>query len=720
MSIFKKYFNPIVLITALAMNTFISGCSGGAPNGYKSTAITSYSIGSALGVIDETTKSIAVTVPSDANISSLVATFTTDAATLKIGSVDQVSGSTANNFTAPVEYKATSSSGATVTYTVTVRQATTSEKNFIAYSLVKVAGIINESAQTITVTLPNKTNVTALVATFSTAGVSAKVGTTLQTSGSTANNFTSPVAYVVTAVDGSKATYTVTVAIAPSSSNVMSSYSFAGYTGALGVVNEAAKTIAVTVPYGTNVAALVATFTTTGNSVKVGTNSQTSTATVNDFTSPVAYIVTAADGSMATYTVTVAIAPNSAKAISTYSFSGYTGASGVIDEAAKTIAVTVPYKTNVTALTATFATTGNSVKVGTNSQTSTATVNNFTSPVSYVVTAGDGSTATYRVTVTIAANSDKTMNAFAFAGQPNSVGIINEASKTITVSLLPGTDVTALIATFTTTGTNVKVGIVDQTSTATMNDFTTPVDYIVTAANGSTALYTVTVIKGSGPTPIFLATAGNFAILTKAGVSTTVGSSINGDIGVSPAATSYITGFGTLTAGATYATSPLVTGKIYGADMVPPTPVYLTRAISDMEIAYTAAVGRAAGVGVGNLNLGGGILANKTLVAGTYTWGTDVTITTDLTLNGGANDVWIFQIANKLDLNSNKIILTGGAQAKNIFWQVAGTVTLGTNSHFEGILLAKTNIAMLTGASANGRMLAQTAVTLQSNAITQP
>ena len=63
---------------------------------------------------------------------------------------------------------------------------------------------------------------------------------------------------------------------------------------------------------------------------------------------------------------------------------------------------------------------------------------------------------------------------------------------------------------------------------------------------------------------------------------------------------------------------------------------------------------------------------------------------------------------------------TTGAQAKNIFWQVAGAVTIGTTAHLEGVVLAKTLIAVNTGASVNGRLLAQTAVTLQMNSVTQP
>lgn len=725
MSIFRKYFNPIAIITALVMNTFISGCSSsGSSNPTSSTSastlISNYSLAGATGVIDEATKTIEVTVPNGTDVTTLVATYTTEGASVKVGTALQTSGTTPNNFTNPVEYIVTAGNGTTATYTVTVAVASATDKSMTTYFLAGVAGVINEPAKTIAVTLPYDTNVTALVATFTSTGISTKVGATLQTSGTTANNFTIPVEYIVTAGDTSTATYTVAVTVASNTAKAITAYSFSGYTGASGVINETAKTIAVTVPNGTNVTALKATFSTTGTNVKVGTIVQTSTATANNFTSPVLYKVTAGDGSTATYTVTVAVAASTAKAITAYSFSGYTGASGVINETAKTIAVTVPNGTNVTALVATFTTTGKTVKVGTKIQTSSATANNFTAPVAYIVTAGDGLTATYTVTVTVASDTAKAITAYSFAGQPDSVGVISESLKTITVSVLPGTDKTARTATFTTTGTNVKVGTAVQTSGATLNDFTNTVIYTVTAADSTTTPYDVTVTDGAGPIPIDLGTAGNFAILTKTGISTTAGTAIVGDMGVSPAATSYITGFGSLTAGATYATSSLVTGKIYAADMIPPTPTYMTTAIGDMEIAYNAAAGRAAGVGVTNLNRGAGTLAGETLTPGTYTWGGDVTITTDLTLNGGVNDVWIFQIGNKLDLNSNHIILTGGAQAKNIFWQVAGAVTLGTNSHFEGIILAKTNIAVLTGASANARLLAQTAVTLQSNAITQP
>jgi len=137
-----------------------------------------------------------------------------------------------------------------------------------------------------------------------------------------------------------------------------------------------------------------------------------------------------------------------------------------------------------------------------------------------------------------------------------------------------------------------------------------------------------------------------------------------------------------------------------------------------MQAAYTDAAGR---VKPDFTELGTGKIGGMTLVPGLYKWGTGVQIPTDVTLSGGPSDVWIFQIAGNLNLsNGIAVHLSGGALAKNIFWQVAGLASLGTTSHFEGIILSQTMIAMQTGASINGRLYAQTAVTLQMNAVTQP
>jgi hypothetical protein len=144
----------------------------------------------------------------------------------------------------------------------------------------------------------------------------------------------------------------------------------------------------------------------------------------------------------------------------------------------------------------------------------------------------------------------------------------------------------------------------------------------------------------------------------------------------------------------------------------------LTTAVSDMEAAYTDAAGRA---NPDFVEFGAGNIGGKILTPGLYKWSTGVIIPTDVTISGSANDVWIFQIAGNLTMSSAmKITLTGGAQAKNIFWVTASTVTIGTTSHFEGNILGQTAINLLTGASINGRMLAQTAVALQLATVVKP
>jgi hypothetical protein len=224
----------------------------------------------------------------------------------------------------------------------------------------------------------------------------------------------------------------------------------------------------------------------------------------------------------------------------------------------------------------------------------------------------------------------------------------------------------------------------------------------------------------AGPLPVNLRTAGNFVILTKTGVTTTGNTVVTGDVGVSPIAATALTGFA-LTADTTntFSTSPVVVGRVYAADYASPTPALLTAAVSDMETAYTDAAGRTL---PDYTDLGTGDISGMTLAPGLYKWSTGVVITNaGVTLSGGADDVWIFQIAQDLTVGNDAIItLTGGAQAKNIFWQVSGQATLGTAADFKGIILSQTLISFANGARMSGRALAQTAVTLDANAITVP
>ncbi|MDB4954560.1 MAG: hypothetical protein JWO36_2129 [Myxococcales bacterium] len=222
-----------------------------------------------------------------------------------------------------------------------------------------------------------------------------------------------------------------------------------------------------------------------------------------------------------------------------------------------------------------------------------------------------------------------------------------------------------------------------------------------------------------GPAPVGLGTAANYVILAKAAISTVPTSAITGNIGISPAAASFMTGFA-LVADATnvFSTSTQITGKAYAANYAVPSPSNLTTAVSNMQTAYTDAAGRPT---PDFLELGTGNIGGKTLAPGLYKWTSTVTIPSDVTLSGGANDTWIFQTTGDLTISAAKhVILAGGAQAKNVVWQVAGQGTFGAGSHFEGVLLCKTQVTLQTGATMNGRILAQTMVALQSATVTKP
>lgn len=214
-----------------------------------------------------------------------------------------------------------------------------------------------------------------------------------------------------------------------------------------------------------------------------------------------------------------------------------------------------------------------------------------------------------------------------------------------------------------------------------------------------------------------LGTAGNYVVIAKSAINNGPTSAFTGDLGLSPAAESFYTGF-SQTAATGFSTSDQVTGNIYAADMTDPTPSNLTTAVSDMATAYNDAAGRTTPDFV---ELYTGNIGGRTLTPGLYKWSNTVLIPTDVVFSGGADDVWIMQIAEDLTMSSAvNITLSGGAQAKNIFWQVAGEATIGTTAHFEGVILSMTGITLNTGASLNGRILAQTAAIFDGNTVVEP
>ena len=215
---------------------------------------------------------------------------------------------------------------------------------------------------------------------------------------------------------------------------------------------------------------------------------------------------------------------------------------------------------------------------------------------------------------------------------------------------------------------------------------------------------------------VFLGDADQFVILSETGITDVPTSAVTGNVGVSP-----------ITGAADHLSCSEVTGKVLSVDADGPSPcslirsTKLTTAISDMQAAYTEAAGRTATF----VNVGAGNIGGMSLKPGVYAWNgaaSNVSITSNVTLTGHSPyDVWIFQIPGTLIVSSGVSVFLGKeAQARRIYWQIAGATTLGTTSHLEGTVLDKTSIALGTLASIDGRLLAQTAVSLQMNTVTQP
>ena len=213
---------------------------------------------------------------------------------------------------------------------------------------------------------------------------------------------------------------------------------------------------------------------------------------------------------------------------------------------------------------------------------------------------------------------------------------------------------------------------------------------------------------GRGPSPVVMGTAANYVILARSAITDVPASVITGDVGLSPA-----------TGAAIGLSCPEVTGTIFQVDAAGPSCAVtaasaLTTATTDQSTAYTDATGRAPDY----TELATGNLGGLNLSPATYKWSTGVIIPSTLTLTGGPNDVWIFQIAQGLSISSGvHINLAGGALAQNVYWATFAAADLGTTSKFKGTLLSQTSITMKTGATINGRLSAGTAVNLDTNTV---
>lgn len=359
----------------------------------KNTALT----GDAAGVITDSV--ITLQVPHSTDVTALIAEFTTNSTKVEINGALQTSGVTVNNFSAAVEYTVTADNGDKRVYSVTVNKAPSEEKSFSTFSINGISGAIDENNGTISIQLPPKTPLTSLKAEFSTAGKSVSAGDSVQESGVTANDFSAPVKYIITAEDGSKKEYTVTAVLLKDTAKELKKFGFTKSDNPslsddiYGSFSN--DVITVVLPYGSTAGDLKAFFETTGETVKVNGTVQSSGVTVNSFTAPVEYTVIAENGDVHPYSVEVSVAKSDAKSITWFVIDGE---EAVIDETGRTITASFPSAKNVSALNTEYITTGVKVEVGEVEQVSGVTKNDFSSPVIYTVTADNGTKSDYTVT----------------------------------------------------------------------------------------------------------------------------------------------------------------------------------------------------------------------------------------------------------------------------------------------------------------------------------
>jgi hypothetical protein len=437
----------------------------------------------------------------------------------------------------------------------------------------------------------------------------------------------------------------------------------------IGTVNEGTHTVALTVPFGTNVTALVPTITITGSSVSPLSG------IAHNFTTPQTYTVMAADASHQDYLVTVTMATNTAKSISTFVFHALSPAViGTVNEGTHTVALTVPFGTNVTALVPTITITGSSVSP------LSGIAHNFTTPQTYTVTAADASHQDYLVTVTMAAQTTYTLTYTAGTGgtitAPASSPTTHNSGDSVTITALANSGYHFV----NWTGDNSTVANASLASTTiTMNG-----DYAIQANFANT---------------VDLGSADTFAVLAGSGITNTGSTTISGDVGTY--STISETGFGPGADNVTF-----TTGTNHAGDNV------TQQAKNDLNTAYNDANGR-------SYTTIGDTLDGLNPAPGVYRGGA-LSLTDNLTLTGDANAVWIFQ-CTALTTADNSLVILDGAKAANVYWVVSSSATLGQYSSFKGNILANTSITLLTGAALEGRALAQTgAVTLDTNTIVKP
>lgn len=437
------------------------------------------------GVINEDDKTITAQVPYGTDVTSLIPT-------IEISNGATISPEGAQDFSSPADYVVTAQDNSQATYIVDIMILPNDEKQIISFSFFAndntalnedVTAIINEEAKTITANVPFGTDISDLTPTID-------ISENANIDPGSAQNFSSPVEYTVTAEDGSEIIYTVSVQIDTIGAKKILSFQFLAVENdglnenVIAVIDEENKTISAEVPFGTAVTSLFPT-------IVISAGATVTINGIQDFTNPVIYTVTAQDESTQAYTVSVTILPNDKNEILNFSFLAANNTSisedvtGVINQENKTISVVVATGTDITSLTP-------NIEISENATVNPQGVQDFSSEVVYTVTAENGSEETYTATVTFSTSSDNKILSFQFTANNNSglnnniTAEIDEENNVITALVPFGTDVSSLLPT-------IQISEGASITPEGSQDFSSPISYTVKSGNGSEATYTVSV-----------------------------------------------------------------------------------------------------------------------------------------------------------------------------------------------------------------------------------
>ena len=463
-----------------------SSCVNTGGGNVSVAAITSFSFNNTSGLIAG--KNITVNMPYNTDSRNLIASFATSpsSAIVTIGTQTQISGVTKNDFShGPITYTVTTADGIkTLNYIVTVNNALNPAKTMSSYSILANDGTTSISGQisgqNITVTMPsNTTNISQLVASFTTnpINIAVTVGTQKQQSGITTNDFSKTkglITYTVTAADGSKANYQVTVIVPKSTDAKILGYSINGAASpAIASLSDQQINNITMPPDTTSVKNLIATFSYIGSKITVTvggvTTNQESGTTQNDFTNDVTYVVTSADSSITkSYKIHVSIAKNTDTEISGYTLHGALSDPITLLSNQQVNNVTMPSGTSVQNLIATFNYVGSKITVTVGgvitNQESGTTPNNFANDVTYIVTAADGTTTkNYTIHVIVSAPPTQSVSAI--------VSVNNNPVSSFEAEAQQGTIVPLAIA-FNATIPSQKITVITTSSDSNLTSTT--------------------------------------------------------------------------------------------------------------------------------------------------------------------------------------------------------------------------------------------------------